>query len=105
MSLVLLAASRHHLPVLTYLAVAEGVGRGRHRWRGGEVEGRKWRRRKSAEMSRFVPSFPDCSMINSTSRQGSNIPAIDFPFATPVCQLTYEAHARWDMTQARLVAA
>jgi hypothetical protein len=38
MSLALLATSRLHGPVLTYLAVAKGVGRGRHGWRGSEGE-------------------------------------------------------------------
>ena len=33
MSLALLAAGGLHRPVLTYLTVAEGVGRGRHGWR------------------------------------------------------------------------
>ena len=33
MSLALLVAGRLHRPVLTYLTVAEGVGRGRHGWR------------------------------------------------------------------------
>ena len=36
MSLALLVAGRLHRPVLTYLTVAEGVGRGRHGWRGRE---------------------------------------------------------------------
>jgi len=36
-SLALLAAGRLHGPVLTYLAVAEGVGRGRHGWRKENV--------------------------------------------------------------------
>lgn len=36
MSLALLVAGRLHRPVLTYLTVAEGVGRGRHGRRGRE---------------------------------------------------------------------
>jgi hypothetical protein len=35
-SLALLVAGRLHGPVLTYLAVAEGVCRGRHGWKKGD---------------------------------------------------------------------
>jgi hypothetical protein len=38
MSLALHVTGRLHSRILTYLAVAEGVGRGRHGWRGSEGE-------------------------------------------------------------------